>query len=275
MTASVTIGEFSRLCHLSTKTLRYYHDIELLVPATVDGGTGYRRYSLEQVADAHLIRRLRELELPLAEIRDVLAEPDGAGREHVLAQHLARMEAELVRTREVVSSLRALLRMPRDVAVSHRITPDLPVLARAQRLARSEIADWCAATYPWLYQTLAELGLEPAGPAGATYPVDFFEHDEGRITAFVPVDHDAVPPGDSRFIVLARQRFAVALHTGPFTECDLTYGRLGGHVADHDVGLAEPIRELYLVGPDHTDDPSGFQTEICWPIDSSSSSSKE
>ena len=33
MTTGVTIGEFSRLCHLSAKTLRYYHDISLLVPA--------------------------------------------------------------------------------------------------------------------------------------------------------------------------------------------------------------------------------------------------
>jgi effector-binding domain-containing protein len=156
--------------------------------------------------------------------------------------------------------------MPREVAVSHRLAPDLAVLARSHVLGRSEIADWCAETYPWLYQTLAELGLEPAGPAGATYPAEFFEHDVGRITAFVPVAPEAAPSRDSRFTVLARQRFAVALHTGPFTECDLTYGRLGGHVADHDIALSEPIRELYLVGPDHTDDPSGYQTEICWPI---------
>jgi len=32
MTREVAIGEFARLCHLSAKTLRYYHDMELLVP---------------------------------------------------------------------------------------------------------------------------------------------------------------------------------------------------------------------------------------------------
>ncbi len=43
-------------------------------------------------------------------------------------------------------------------------------------------------------------------------------------------------------------------------------GLLGCHVAEHDVGLARPIVEVYLVGPDHTNDPNQYQTEICWPI---------
>ena len=36
MTASVTIGEFSRLTHLSVKTLHHYHDVGLLTPAGID-----------------------------------------------------------------------------------------------------------------------------------------------------------------------------------------------------------------------------------------------
>jgi len=86
------------------------------------------------------------------------------------------------------------------------------------------------------------------------------------VVAFVPVPADSAPDGDDRFAVLPGQRFAVAVHTGPFTDCDLTYGLLGSHVADHDTALADPIVEVYLVGPDHTDDPDQFRTEICWPI---------
>src|SRR4051812_12007158 len=108
------------MCHLSTKTLRYYHDIELLLPAAVDEGTGYRRYSTDQVGDAHLIRRLRGLDMPLAEIRGVLVGSDRGSREHALAGHLERMEAELTRTRDVVVSLRRLLGTTPRVPVTHR-----------------------------------------------------------------------------------------------------------------------------------------------------------
>jgi DNA-binding transcriptional MerR regulator/effector-binding domain-containing protein len=266
MTTGVTIGEFSRLCHLSAKTLRYYHDISLLVPAGVDEETGYRRYSPGQVDDAHLIRRLRDLDMPIAEIRGVLAEPDTAARQAALARHLDRMEAELTRTRDVVASLRRLLGAQPELPVRHRQSPGSPVLHVAARLARTDVAAWCGRVYPELYAILDALGTDPAGPAGATYSAEFFEGEAGEVVAFVPVAASAVPPGDDRFTSLPASRHAVAVHSGPFADCDITYGRLGLHVAEHDTALPDPIVEVYLVGPDETTDPDGFRTEICWPI---------
>ena len=51
-------------------------------------------------------------------------------------------------------------------------------------------------------------------------------------------------------------RFAVAVHAGGFDEIDRSYGRLGSHVAENDDPLPEPIREHYLVGPDHAPRPA-------------------
>jgi DNA-binding transcriptional MerR regulator/effector-binding domain-containing protein len=266
MTPGVTIGEFSRLCHLSAKTLRYYHDIALLVPAGVDEETGYRRYAPAQVDDAHLIRRLRDLDMPIAEIRGVLAEPDAAARRDALARHLDRMEAELVRTRDVVVSLRRLLGPEPSFPVRHRLAAASPVLRVSARLARTEVTDWCGQVFPELYGILGALGTDPAGPAGASYSAEFFEGETGEVVAFVPVAASAVPAGDDRFAVMPACRYAIAVHSGPFTDCDITYGRLGLHVAEHDTALPDPIVEIYLVGPDDTADPDGYRTEICWPI---------
>ena len=99
---SVPIGEFSRLTHLTVKTLRHYHDLGLLVPDDVDRYTGYRRYGTGQVEDALLIGRLRGLDMPLAEIGQLLAAPNPAERDALLAEHLRRMERELERTRRIV-----------------------------------------------------------------------------------------------------------------------------------------------------------------------------
>ncbi|MEV6928011.1 MerR family transcriptional regulator [Dactylosporangium sp. NPDC051485] len=262
MTTGVPIGEFSRLCHLSAKTLRYYHDIELLVPAAVDATSGHRRYHPGQVGDAHLIRRLRGLDMPLAEIRQVLAEPGEPERGAALARHLDRMEAELARTRDVVTSLRRLLDAAPPVTVLYRRQPPLPVLHVAGRLRRDEVGDWCAVSYQALFGGLVERGLDPAGAAGATYSSEFFEQDEGEVVAFVPVPPE-VPPT----LTLPGRRYAVAVHAGPFADCDLTYGALGSHVAARDAALPEPIVELYLVGPQHTDDAERYRTEVCWPVE--------
>ncbi len=72
--------------------------------------------------------------------------------------------------------------------------------------------------------------------------------------------------GPAEPLVLAAGRFAVAVHAGGFDDIDVSYGQLGGHVAEHDEPLPLPIREHYLIGPNHTADPLQFRTEIWWPI---------
>ncbi|MFI2477400.1 MerR family transcriptional regulator [Nocardia xishanensis] len=268
MTATVSIGEFARLTYLSVKTLRYYHDIELLEPVSVDPGSGYRRYSTEQVAQAHLIRRLRRLDMPLPEIKAVLAAPDIGARDSALRAHLERMEAELQRTREVVASLRSLLTEAAPISVNYRSIPAFPALAVTGFVERDGIDAWCGRSFTLLYETLAAAGVAPAGVGGATYAMEFFEDDAGEVVAFVPIaTREAIePPEGLSVLELPARRFAVAVHSGAFEDFDRTYGALGSHVAEHDTALPEPVRELYLVAPNDTDDPTEYITEVCWPI---------
>ncbi|WP_406235456.1 MerR family transcriptional regulator [Nocardia sp. NBC_01009] len=268
MTATVSIGEFARLTYLSVKTLRYYHDIELIEPAAVDPGSGYRRYSTDQVAQAHLIRRLRELDMPLPEIKAVLAASDEDTRNIALRAHLARMEAELQRTKDVVASLRSLLTPAAPLVVEYRSIPAMPVLAFVDTVTRPAVGPWCESAFPLLYETLEAAKVAPAGVAGATYSMEFFAEEVGEVVAFVPVPAGTrmMLPEELTLIELPARRFAIAVHNGSFDDVDRTYGALGSYVAEHDNALAEPVRELYVLGPDQIDDPGAYRTEVCWPI---------
>lgn len=110
MRAGLTIGEFATLTHLSVRTLRRYHAAGLLEPAAVDPHTGYRYYSPDQIPPAQVIHRLRELDVPLAEVKAILATDDPRERTDLIAGHLRRLEEALDRTRGVVVALRQLLR---------------------------------------------------------------------------------------------------------------------------------------------------------------------
>ncbi len=112
MKEGLTVGDFSRVTHLSVKTLRHYHQVGLLEPATVDPGNGYRYYAPDQIPSAQVIRRLRDLEMPVAEVKAVLHAPDTAARNALITTHLNRLETELAQTRAAVDSLRNLLRRP-------------------------------------------------------------------------------------------------------------------------------------------------------------------
>jgi len=68
----MSIGEFARDSRLSAKALRLYDELGLLAPARVDEGSGYRFYEPGQLKQARLIAALRQLQVPLAEIKAVL-----------------------------------------------------------------------------------------------------------------------------------------------------------------------------------------------------------
>lgn len=68
------IGEFSYLCSMSIKTLRYYDKIGVLIPASVDELTGYRYYDIDQLEQAQKIKSLQEASFTLEEIKAILKE---------------------------------------------------------------------------------------------------------------------------------------------------------------------------------------------------------
>ena len=112
MSSSLAIGDFSRATHLTVKTLRHYHETGLLEPAQIDPQTGYRRYTTDQIPVAQIIKRFRDLNMPLIEIRAVLSAPDVQARNDLIAAHLKRLEGDLARTNAAVASLRNLLEHP-------------------------------------------------------------------------------------------------------------------------------------------------------------------
>jgi len=130
MPALLTIGEFSRASYLTIKTLRHYHDVGLLEPAQVDSSSGYRFYRADQLATAQTIRRLRELEMPVEQVKGVLQAADAGERNALIADHLERMEQRLEQATAAVASLRALLREPEgSTAVEFRAVPPTPALS--------------------------------------------------------------------------------------------------------------------------------------------------
>jgi DNA-binding transcriptional MerR regulator len=103
----LTIGRMSRLSGLTVKALRYYERVGLIRPAAVDQATGFRYYARSQLPAAVLIRRLRSVDLPLAEVRLCLGDP--ARLADVLLAHRARLESRASRIAGDLHELNHLL----------------------------------------------------------------------------------------------------------------------------------------------------------------------
>ncbi len=265
MHANLTIGEFSTLTHLSVRTLRRYHEAGLLEPETVDPFSGYRYYTADQIPAAQVIHRLRELDLPLAEVKAVLATEDPQRRADLIAGHLQRLEDELDRTRAAVRSLRQLLRPDvRDLRVELCSVPARTVVGiRAAQVSRAGIVTWYAAAMAELDAAFPAAGR--TGPPGGRYANELFTEDAGAATVFRPV---RAPRSSGRIEVLElpAAELAVTVHPGSHDDIGVTYGRLGAWVVDQALAVNGPVHETYLVGPVDTAEPTAWRTEIGWPI---------
>jgi len=104
----IPIGRFARLSGLSIGALRHYDELDLLRPADVDRFTGYRRYRPDQLDIARAIGRLRDLEVPIEEIREVLAADDPADQRRRIGAHERRLQARADRLGRLLHRTRQL-----------------------------------------------------------------------------------------------------------------------------------------------------------------------
>ncbi len=267
MSVRLSIGDFSRMTYLSVKALRRYHELGLLVPADVDRTTGYRYYDASQVPRGQVIRRFRDLGMPLEQIKDVLGAPDTTARNELIVAYLRQMESTLEQTRQTVASLRMLLERPQaPISVEYRSVEAVPALAIMEQVDMVDIEAWWAATFEELHRAIRGTGAHRSGPDGALYSSEFFEDERGEVVAFVPIAEELAAKGPVKPFEIPAAELAVTVHLGAFSELDQTYGALGTFVAEREIGVHGPIREHYVVTYDETNDESQHRTEECWPV---------
>jgi DNA-binding transcriptional MerR regulator len=121
------IGRLAAVTGLPVKTIRFYSDAGLLPPS---GRTqaGHRRYTATDAARLQLVRTLRDLDVDLGTIRELLAGRRGLGE--LLAAHVAALQA---RDR----ALHRQLAVARAAAAS----PTAATLSRVHALSRLEAAE--------------------------------------------------------------------------------------------------------------------------------------
>jgi DNA-binding transcriptional MerR regulator len=117
------IGRFSVMSGISVPALRHYDDVGVLKPTEVDPRTSYRRYHPRQVDQARLICALRGVDLPIDDIREVLAAADESQVRDVLLRHQARLAERAERLDRMIETSHAYLDegVPRPAPTGSRV----------------------------------------------------------------------------------------------------------------------------------------------------------
>jgi DNA-binding transcriptional MerR regulator len=127
------IGDFAALVGLSIPQLRRYDRMQLLEPEG-RSESGYRMYSTGQTGAARVISLLRSIDVPIADIRRVLAGIDDDERQQLFADHRCRLEARLDEVRHLLEAVDSLSKeeamtanAPTELSSWLHVMPRIPV----------------------------------------------------------------------------------------------------------------------------------------------------
>ena len=259
------IGMFAAMNHVTVKTLRFYEEQGLLTPALIHPETGYRYYTLSQMAVLHQITALKLAGFTLEEIALLHG---GADEESLLlkkkSQLLAKI-AELTRQIAVVDGYLSQKQTRLSAPVLIKTIPETTVACLRTRLE----------TYDCLFDRMPEMGalMEKAGCTCAlpaycftNYLEPGYKDGDILVELCESVVEAKQEIGDLRFRTLPAVQAACVFHKGSYRTFSESYGTVLKYIEENGYEIAGEIRESYIDGVWTKDDESEWLSEIQVPI---------
>lgn len=265
----IPIGRFARATALTVKALRHYDDAGLLRPARVDPETGYRYYSLGQIRAGAAISRLRALDVPLAEIAEML-EMDGGALRGRLAAHRSELESRRAETERAIEELDRLI--SGEPLVPEVALPKLDVMevpARAYIAARRRAPmERLTEVIPSLIGETGAWVFAHGGSAGAPMALVGDPDEAGEVALEVGWPPASVTDSAEPFAVITYPAGPAVVHhhVGPFDRLHQTYAALEQAMAERGLEPGAAPRESYETNPEEEPDSRRWMTEIVWPL---------
>lgn len=263
----LSIGEFSKICQVSIKTLHHYDKIALLKPEKVDPYTGYRYYSRGQMQEMLLIQRLKRYGFSLEEIRDILFCTEERARFSRLLQQKERLEqqqreAEMVLS-ELVSHLRNFERTgdimgyQKAYEIQVKDAPARRVIACRQMMSVEEFGKY----YSTLYERVPKERVTPDGMVGAVYYDREFDPSGSDIELIVGIRE---PEKADR--IMESTLCAVTVHKGGYSSLSDAYGALVSWIEENGYEWNGQPYEIYLRNQFDGLRPEEWETEVYFPV---------
>lgn len=265
----LTISVFAAASRLSLKALRLYAELGLLPPQRVDPSNGYRYYSPAQLPEAHLIGLLRQLDLPLSDIRGVLDAPSPKRPELIRALWASAKAAHARRdelARYVLHKLQGETYMT-AFDVQTRLVPAQQLATLTYRVTVGDLPHTIQQGIRALQATLTEHGAAFAGAPIVIYHGEVNADSDGPIEVCWPYSGTLKPTGEltlreeaahhEAYVVLDKAQFEFpAILSAYDATCD--YAKAHGKSGPLD------CREVYPYDWDAAGegDPVG---EVAWP----------
>lgn len=260
-----SIGEFSRITSLTIKSLRLYHEKEILVPSEVDEFTGYRYYDEANVELARTIKILKDYDFSLTEIKEII---DECSEESEMIEQLIRKKSEIEkkisRYKDVSRSIELIIQKESESKMKNESefeieekTVDTLLIAGYRMKGK----------YPDIGKGFGilgkNLGRQINGKAMCLYYDGEYKEDEADFEPCFPVRKGTDSEG-IKVRELKGGKCVSLIHKGSYETIGDSYKRIIGYVSQKKYKSQTPSREVYLKGPGmiFKGNPNNYLTEI-------------
>lgn len=246
------IGDFSRICQVSIKSLRHWDSLDLLQPAHIDPQSGYRYYTIEQLTEVNRIIALKAMGLELAQIarlmRDTPTLDDIRAMLRLKQADLRQQIDQATVMLQVVESRLEQIehdgRLP-QYEVSLKPTPSQQALAVRRVFPNfRDLVDVLHRAYPYARQ-------RDNAHLVAVFHDDAFQDESIDIEIAIPVDAREQPldlTADTRLTMTTLpevELMACTVHHGTWLNLSHGYVFIGQWIERSGYRIAGPGREIF------------------------------
>lgn len=277
-----SIGEFSKMCHVSVKTLWHYDSIGLLPSYKKNPETNYRYYTYDQMYQLFFIQNMKNFDFSLKEIQEMLGQNDRRrlirkleGRIDEFSKKITRMEMQ----RDFLSSFLERIKSG-DSLMEARTSSDQEDLSlMVERIPVSNVIflhqhktnyinhEINFAARRDLVQIAKKNSLLPSGPFTATYhnpPLEQFFSDTCDYEISAPII------GNSDASICKQSGGYTALtsvYVGGYEDIIKAHIKMLRWIKENHYHVSGDISETFLITPIDTGSEGNYVTKITIPIE--------
>ena len=258
------IGMFAAMNHVTVKALRFYEEQGLLMPALIHPETGYRYYTLAQMAVLHQINALKLAGFTLEEIAHINS---GADEEAVLLKKKSELLARIADLTRQIAVVDGYLSKRKNGLSAPVLVKTIPETTVAYMRIRLESYDGLFDRMPDMGALMEKAGCECALPEYCF--TNYLEPGYRDADILVEICESVVEAreetGGLQFKTLPEIQAACVFHRGSYRTFSESYETVLRYIEENGYEIAGEIRESYIDGVWNKDDESQWLSEIQVP----------
>lgn len=264
-----SIGEFSKINRITTKTLRHYDKIGLLKPDKIDLWTGYRYYNPKQLIKIKRILMLKEMGFSLESIKSIITNSENVKK--LLEEQATKLKTEIKQNQK---KLEKILNFQENIEGGNKMKSDIIIKSLPEVIVASmrtvvDSYDTYFDIVPKMGEYMREVGAVCRDPeyCFTIYHDGEYKENDMDVEICEAVikkckENDKVKFKPINYVPEA----ACILHKGPYSTLEKSYNEIFSWIYESDYEVVDNPRESYIDGIWNKDSPEDWLTEIQIPI---------